>query len=168
MEKTFVGLLTKDGKKERAQNIFYTSVSRVAKKNRVPVYKLLETIFDKIEPILNYSISKRGASAFAYPKRMSPWRARSMSVKWIVESAKARSEKGFVLKFEGELNDLFKGKSKSLSRRLEFQKRAVSNRFILRKFWIRKSKYYYINSSVRTAKISRRLSKFGSQILKFL
>lgn len=133
MERIFIGLLTKNGKKVKAQNIFYTVAFRMSKRHRVMFSEILNQIFNLIEPLLDYSVLRKGSTNYIYPRRITPWRAKSLAVRWIIDSAKLRKERGFSYKLEGELNDLLSKKGGALVKRMDFHRRAVSNRFVLKK-----------------------------------
>lgn len=132
MEKTIIGILTKNGHKARAQKIFYRVVSNLSKRHRVSPQKLLAKVTLQLEPVLDYFPMKRGSTKYIYPSRISAWKVHALMGKWIVQSAKLRSERDIVSRLEGEFNDVLSGKGRALTRKLEFHKRAVSNRSALR------------------------------------
>jgi small subunit ribosomal protein S7 len=131
MEKIFIGMLTKNGHRARAQKIFFTVAARVSKFHGTSFAVILARVFELLEPTLNYSALRRGSTNYVLPRRMSPWKAKSLVVKWLIQSAKSRSELGMISRLEAEFNDLLAGKGQALKRKLESQRRAVSNRFVL-------------------------------------
>jgi small subunit ribosomal protein S7 len=157
MEKIFIGMLTKKGHKARAQRIFFNVAARVSKIHKLPFSKILQKVFEILEPVLNFSVLRRGATNYVSPKRMSPWKAKSLVVKWLIQSAKVRSELGIISKLEGEFNDLLAGKGQALKRKMEFQRRAVSNRFVLRSIWRWKLRSYYTKSAQSSLKWASRV-----------
>jgi small subunit ribosomal protein S7 len=132
MEKIFIGMLTKNGHRAKAQKIFFTVAARVSRAHNLPFSIILHRVFELLEPVLNYSVLRRGSTNYVSPRRMSPWKAKSLVVRWLLQSAKLRSEPGIIMQLEGEFNDLLAGKGQALKWKLESQRRAVSNRFVLR------------------------------------
>lgn len=147
MEKIFVGMLTKDGNKARARRIFFSVAARISKFHKISFFVALHKVFMLLEPVLNFSVLRRGSTNYVSPRRMSPWKAKSLVVRWIIQSANARSELGIISRLEGELNDLLAGTGRALKCKLEFQRRAVSNRFILHNVWHWKLRSYYLKSA---------------------
>lgn len=147
MEKIFVGMLTKNGNKARARRIFFNVAARVSKFHKIPFFVVLQKVFVLLEPILNFSVLRRGSTNYVSPRRMSPWKAKSIVVRWIIQSSNARSELGVVSRLEGEFNDLLAGNGRALKCKMEFQRRAVSNRFVLRNVWQWKLRSYYLKSA---------------------
>lgn len=144
MEKIFIGALTRNGNKERARNIFFTAMSYLTTKYpKKSPNDLLTEVFDKVSPVLTYSIVRRGITKYYYPRRANDRYCRSVTARWIVQSAKLRSEYDMGKKLFGELDDTLLGRSRSISKSIEFQKKAVSNRFALKvkfnKSYVRKS-----------------------------
>lgn len=147
MERIFIGALTKHGKRSKANTMFYTVMAKLSKRYKVPVGELLNRIFDIVRPVLNYSSIKKGATKYIYPRKVPFTQSLSISVRWIIQSARSRSERGFLLRLEAELNDILNGKGRTLDKRLEFHKRAVSNRFVLKNVYTRRRMVYHKYSS---------------------
>jgi len=163
MERKFIGMLTKNGHKVRAQKIFYRVVSKLAKRYRTTVQKVVSRVFFRIEPSLDHLVFKKGGSNYIYPRRVSPWRAKSLATKWLIQSAKTRPEINIISKLEGEFNDVIKNKGKTITRKIEFHKRAVANRHKLRNKRAWKFRSYNYNYSESTFK---KISKFNKSAEK--
>ena len=144
MEKNFIGALIRNGNKAKARTIFYSLMGRLTKHYNLPVNDILFRVFETVSPTLTFSVVRRGASNYVYPRRPPLARARSITISWIVKSALSRSERGIINKLEGEFHDLLGGKGRSLMKRNEFHKKAISNRFVLRNTenWIKQNYYH--------------------------
>lgn len=160
MEKTIIGILTKNGHRARAQKIFYSVISNLAKHHKILPHELMAKIVLQLEPVLDYFPMKKGSTKYVYPSRISSWKAPTLMGKWVIQSAKLRSEKGIISKLEGELNDVLAGKGRALTRKLEFHKRAVSNRFALRNVHVKKVQTYNFKGIEQSVSKISKLSKF--------
>jgi small subunit ribosomal protein S7 len=155
MERYFIGALTRHGNKDRARRIFFNVMARLADKySNMSFNELLEFIIETVSPVLTFVSKKRGGTSYNYPKRISFDRSKSTAARWIVRASRSRSELNIEDKLFNEFVDVFSGKGKALAKRLEFHKRAISNRFVLKSESRKVKPYFLVNKNINKYKTS--------------
>ena len=94
-----------DGKKSTAERVVYKALERVGERTgRAPV-EVLEQAVKTVTPVLEVRSRRVGGSNYQVPVEVPQRRARTLAVRWIVENARKRREKGMDEKLAGELLD---------------------------------------------------------------
>ena len=96
---------------------------------------------------MNY-IRKSGQS-YPVPMKINYKRSLSLTVHWVIESAKKRKNyKSFKNKLVAEFLDILQNKGYVYSKRLEFHKKAIANRFFIKSSFKARKKSAKLNSKI--------------------
>lgn len=110
---------------------------------------LLEKVFLKYEPVLNFIRKKIGAKMIELPVLINRYTARFMLVRWFIRSVNLRTENNIIDRFVNEFNDLMLGYGRTVKFVEEFYSVALNSRPFLR--FLRKKRKVFLS----------RLKKFG-------
>lgn len=89
--------------------------------------ELLELALDNVRPVVEVRSRRVGGATYQVPVEVKAVRRNTLAMRWIVESAKARSEKGMYKKLAGEIIDAISGKGASVGKRENAHKMAKAN-----------------------------------------
>src|SRR5437763_8733744 len=93
------------GKKSTAEQIVYDALTRIAEKTGKPAVEVLEQAIKTITPVLEVKSGRVGGANYQVPVEVPQRRARTLAVRWLVQFARDRREKGMHQKLAGEILD---------------------------------------------------------------
>jgi small subunit ribosomal protein S7 len=94
-----------DGKKSLAEEIVYGALTIAAEKSGKPELEVLEQAVKSVTPVLEVRSRRVGGANYQVPVEVPQRRARTLALRWIVQNARDRREKGMPQKLAGELVD---------------------------------------------------------------
>ncbi len=100
-----VNRLMLDGKKSLAEEIVYGALTIAAEKSGKPEVEVLEQAVKSVTPVLEVRSRRVGGANYQVPVEVPQRRARTLALRWIVQNARDRREKGMPQKLAGELVD---------------------------------------------------------------
>ncbi len=131
-----VNLLMKNGKKSKAQKIIVQLAHLFAEQNKtIDIVHILEKNIEDIKPIFEIRNKKLGGNMFKIPVVLTPERQNTLAIKWLLDTAKLRSEKTLALKIYNELLNIQKKQSSLLKKKEELHKLANNNRAFMHYAW---------------------------------
>jgi small subunit ribosomal protein S7 len=88
----FINCLMLDGKKTRAEMIFYDAMDIVAKRIKdVPPNEVFETAINNIKPDIEVRSRRVGGSNYQVPMQVNYKRQQSLAIRWILQAVRAKS-----------------------------------------------------------------------------
>ena len=131
----FVNRLMYDGKKGAAEKIFYTSVQTLAEKTGEDAMKAFEKALDNVKPRLEVKSRRVGGATYQVPMEVRPDRQLSLSIRWIINYARSRGEKGMDAKLSAELLDAYNGRGGAVKKREDTHRMAEANKAFAHYRW---------------------------------
>lgn len=125
----FINRLMKDGKKTVAEKVFYDSLE-LLKKDGDPL-QLFETAINNVGPKTEVKSRRVGGANYQVPQEVRGDRRVALAIRWIVESARARSNaefKTFSEKLASEFRDAAKNEGAAVKKRDAVLRMAEANR----------------------------------------
>ncbi|NOS93714.1 MAG: 30S ribosomal protein S7, partial [Cyclobacteriaceae bacterium] len=114
----FVNYMMNDGKKSIAYNIFYDAIEQVEKKaggeNGLEVWK---RAMNNVMPGVEVKSRRVGGATFQVPVEIRPERKINLSIKWLIDYARARGEKTMMDKLAGEILAASKGEGAAIKKK---------------------------------------------------
>ena len=117
-----------DGKKSVSENIVYGALNIVLEKTNKKPIEYFHSALDNVKPALEVRSRRVGGATYQVPMEVRPIRAQALAMKWIVNSAKKRSEKTMQERVANELIDAFNNKGNAVKKREDAHKMADANR----------------------------------------
>ena len=93
------------GKKSTAEQIVYGALERIGEKTGKPPVEVLEQAVKTVTPVLEVKSRRVGGANYQVPVEVPQRRARTLAVRWLVDFARARREKGMIDKLSNEVLD---------------------------------------------------------------
>lgn len=140
----FINVLMVSGKKSTAEKIIYGALSvmeervKKAKKNdeeggeaastgSVTVLRYFEDALNNVRPSVEVRSRRVGGATYQVPVEVRHDRSIALGMRWIVQAARTRGEKGMMLRLAGELMDAFETKGSAVKKREDTHKMAKAN-----------------------------------------
>ncbi len=139
----FINVLMVSGKKSTAEKIIYGALSvmeeRVKKNkksdddasdgssNAASVLRYFEDALDNVKPSVEVRSRRVGGATYQVPVEVRHDRSIALGMRWIVQAARTRGEKGMMLRLAGELMDAFESKGSAVKKREDTHKMAKAN-----------------------------------------
>lgn len=125
----FVNHLMVSGKKSVAERIVYGALDRIAEKkhNKDPL-EIFEKALDVLKPVVEVKSRRVGGATYQVPVEVRPSRRVALAMRWLVDSARKRSEKSMPLRLAGEMIDAVEGKGSAIKKREDVHRMAEANK----------------------------------------
>ena len=117
-----------DGKKGVAQKIVYDAFAIIeAKMNENPL-KVFEEALDNVMPLLEVKARRVGGSTYQVPIDVRAERRQTLGLRWIVNYARMRSERGMAAKLAAEIMDAKNSMGGAFKKKEDTHKMAEANK----------------------------------------
>lgn len=126
----FINYLMRDGKKTVAQNVLYATFDLITKKDADPI-ATLERALNNVGPKQEVKAKRVGGASYQIPMEVRPERRVSLAMRWIVDAARARSNKDYKVfeeKLAAELLDASQEQGEAIKKRDAVLRMAQANR----------------------------------------
>jgi small subunit ribosomal protein S7 len=124
----FINHVMERGKKSIAESVVYGALERVAEKTKGDPVEFFETTLDKVRPSVEVKARRVGGATYQVPMEVRPSRRTALAMRWLVDSARKRSEKSMALRLAGELLDAAEGKGAAIKKREDVHRMAEANK----------------------------------------
>ena len=125
----FINRLMRDGKKSVAEKVFYDCFE-LLKKDGEPL-QIFETAINNIGPKVEVKARRVGGASYQVPQEVRGERRITLAIRWIVEGARARSNKDFHTfsgKLAAEILEASKNEGSAAKKRDTVHRMAEANR----------------------------------------
>jgi small subunit ribosomal protein S7 len=124
-----------DGKKGTAEKIIYDALSFVEERTGANPVTVLNNALDNIRPRLEVRSRRVGGATYQVPVEVTPRRANTLALRWLVGYARARREKAMGRRVAGELLDAKDNIGSSVKRKEDTHRMAEANRAFAHYRW---------------------------------
>jgi small subunit ribosomal protein S7 len=123
------------GKKSTAEHIVYSALDRVGEKTGKPPVEVLEQAVKTVTPVLEVKSRRVGGANYQVPVEVPQRRARTLAVRWLVDFARERREKGMVEKLASEILDAINQQGGAFKRKDDVYRMAQANKAFAHYRW---------------------------------
>jgi len=116
------------GKKSTAVGMIYDALNIVSEKTGKNPIEVLEQALKNVGPQMEVRPRRVGGATYQVPMEVSSHRRLTLAMRWVIDSAKARSGKSFAEKFSSEILDAYTNQGAAIRKREETHKMAEANR----------------------------------------
>jgi small subunit ribosomal protein S7 len=135
MVSRFINNLLRRGKKSSAERIFYGAIDIIAERTREDPIRTFEKALDMVRPALEVKSRRVGGSTYQVPVEIRPERRAALSIRWLINYAQGRGEKGMTAKLAGEIIDAAQGRGSSVKKREDTHRMAEANKAFAHYRW---------------------------------
>jgi small subunit ribosomal protein S7 len=143
----FINVLMVSGKKSIAEKIIYGALDvigeRIKKTKKTeeegdsgstgaseassPLLRYFEEALNNVRPSVEVRSRRVGGATYQVPVEVRHDRSVALGMRWLVQAARSRGEKGMMLRLAGELLDAREGKGSAVKKREDTHKMAKAN-----------------------------------------
>ena len=131
----FVNMMMYGGKKSTAEHIMYSALGSMEDRAKQDALKLFKTAVDNCKPAVEVKSRRVGGSTYQVPVEVRPERRVALSMRWLIGSARRRSEKSMAEKLAGELLDAANNRGSAVKKREDTHKMAEANKAFAHYRW---------------------------------
>ena len=124
----FMNQIMKDGKKSIAEGIVYGALSEIESKSKKEPVEIFEKALEEVGPVVEVKARRVGGATYQVPLEVRSSRRQALAMRWLVSSARSRSEKTMTLKLANELIDASEGKGEAIKKKEDTHRMAEANR----------------------------------------
>ena len=124
-----------DGKKSIAEQIVYEALEQIGTKTGRPPVEVLEQAVKTVTPVLEVRGRRVGGANYQVPVEVPQRRARTLAVRWLVDFARARREKGMIDKLSNEIMDALNQQGGAFKRKDDVYRMAQANKAFAHYRW---------------------------------
>jgi len=124
-----------DGKKSIAEQIVYDALAQVAERTGKPAGEALEAAIKSVTPVLEVRSRRVGGANYQVPVEVPQRRGRTLAVRYIVQFARERREKGMQGKLAGELLDALDQQGGAFKKKDDMYRMAQANKAFAHYRW---------------------------------
>jgi small subunit ribosomal protein S7 len=124
----FINHVMVSGKKAVAERIAYGALDRVNARDGADPVETFEKALDAIAPMVEVKSRRVGGATYQVPVEVRPSRRNALAMRWLVDSARSRSEKSMAARLAGELMDAADGRGSAVKKREDTHRMAEANK----------------------------------------
>ena len=124
----FINHLMVSGKKSVAESIVYGALDIVKQKSKKEPLEVFTKALETISPTVEVKSRRVGGATYQVPVEVRPERRMTLSMRWLVDSARSRNEKSMMLKLAAELLEASEGKGTAVKKREDVHRMAEANK----------------------------------------
>ena len=130
-----VNRLMLNGKKSVAEAIVNDALAIASERSGKPQLEVLEQAVKSVTPVLEVRSRRVGGANYQVPVEVPQRRARTLALRWIVQNARERREKGMPAKLAGELVDALNQQGGAFKKKDDIYRMAQANKAFAHYRW---------------------------------
>jgi len=131
----FVNTIMSRGKKSVAEGVFYRSLDIVAAKTKEDSLAVFKRALDNTRPVVEVRSRRVGGATYQVPIEVRPQRRLSLSMRWLIQSARLRGERSMEEKLAAELIDAANSRGGAIKKKEDTHRMAEANRAFAHYRW---------------------------------
>jgi small subunit ribosomal protein S7 len=124
----FMNCLMYEGKKSVTESIVYGAFEQIQKKSGNDPVKVFHDALGNVKPQLEVRSRRVGGATYQVPVEVRPDRAQALAIRWLISTARERSESTMVDRLSGELLDASNNRGASVKKREDTHRMAEANK----------------------------------------
>ncbi len=123
-----INQVMEDGKRTIAQSIVYDAFDTMAEKLGKDAMEIFNQVMENVKPVLEVKARRVGGSTYQVPMEIRAARRQTLAIRWIVDSARKRNERGMAARLAGELMDAYNNAGGAFKKKEEVHRMAEANK----------------------------------------
>ncbi|TNE35100.1 MAG: 30S ribosomal protein S7 [Alphaproteobacteria bacterium] len=131
----FMNSLMYAGKKSTAEGIVYGAFDIIEQKTGTNPVEVFHEALNKVKPDIEVRSRRVGGATYQVPVEVRSERGQALAIRWLISSARKRSEVTMVDRLSGELLDASNERGGAVKKREDTHKMAEANRAFAHYRW---------------------------------
>ncbi len=130
-----INVMMRDGKKGVAERIVYGAFDQIAKKEKADVLEVLDKALNHVSPMVQVKSRRVGGATYQVPIEVRPTRGVALAMRWLVQAARNRREKGMGMRLANEILDAAEHRGEAVKKREDTHRMAEANKAFAHYRW---------------------------------
>ena len=131
----FINKVMLNGKKTVAQRIVYEALDKASQEVRRPQIEVFDQAIRNTTPMVEVRSRRVGGATYQVPTEVRPERRLALSMRWIIQAARARQGRPMADRLSVELAEAARGQGTAVKRREDLYRMAEANRAFAHYRW---------------------------------
>ena len=131
----FINGVMLNGKKSVAERIVYDALEQAEQEAKRPGLEVFEQAIRNATPMIEVRSRRVGGATYQVPTEVRPERRMALSMRWIINAARARQGRPMSERLSLELLDALRGQGAAIRRKEELYRMAEANRAFVHYRW---------------------------------
>src|SRR5919205_1600391 len=124
----FMNCLMYEGKKSVAEHIVYGAFDRIQRRTGQDPIRVFHDALGNVRPAVEVRSRRVGGATYQVPVEVRPDRAQALAIRWIIATARGRSEQTMTDRLAAELLDASNNRGASVKKREDTHRMAEANK----------------------------------------
>ena len=129
----FINALMWDGKKSIAESILYGAIEILDETQDGP--DAVQKAIANVKPSVEVRSRRVGGATYPVPMPLQPHRAQALALRWLINAARARSEKTMIARLAAEIKSACEETGTAVKKRVDTHKMAAANQAFAHYRW---------------------------------
>lgn len=134
----FMNVVMESGKKYAAERIIYGALDRISEKTGrqgAEAIEVLTSALENVKPAVEVKSRRVGGATYQVPVEVRASRRQTLAMRWMIEAARARSEKSMAQRLAHELLDAAENRGSAVRKREDTHRMADANKAFAHYRW---------------------------------
>lgn len=131
----FINCMMLHGKKSISEKIFYGALDSIKERHGVDPLEVFNQALENARPLVEVRSRRVGGATYQVPTEVRPERRDTLAIRWLIDSARGRSERTARESLANELFDASQERGNAVRKKEETHKMAEANRAFAHYRW---------------------------------
>ena len=131
----FINSMMWDGKKSTSRKIFYAAMDKMRESSGDDALKMFKKAVENCRPVLEVKTRRVGGANYQVPIEVPNTRRTSLAIRWLLQNARKRPEKGMSDRLASELLDAATLRGGAVKKRDDVHRMAEANKAFAHYRW---------------------------------
>ena len=124
----FINCLMMQGKKSAAERIVYSALDTIGQRCGGDPQKMFHDALDNVKPSVEVRSRRVGGATYQVPVEVRPLRRQALAIRWLIDTARGRSENTMTDRLSNELLDAANNRGTAVKKREDTHRMAEANK----------------------------------------
>jgi small subunit ribosomal protein S7 len=124
----FINCLMYEGKRSAAEGIVYGAFERISKRGGQDPLRIFHEALTNVRPAVEVRSRRVGGATYQVPVEVRPDRSQALAIRWLIGTARGRSENTMEERLSGELMDAAQNRGSAVKKREDTHRMADANK----------------------------------------
>ena len=124
----FINCMMWDGKKSISERIFYEAMETIRDRTGEDPLPIFKKAVENVKPVVEVKSRRVGGANYQVPIEVRPNRRQSLALRWLIGSARSRSENRMADRLGSELLEAAQGRGTTIKKKDDVHRMAEANK----------------------------------------
>ena len=124
----FINCMMWDGKKSISERIFYEAMENIRDRTGEDPLPIFKKAVENVKPVVEVKSRRVGGANYQVPIEVRPNRRQSLALRWLIGSARSRSENRMADRLGSELLEAAQGRGTTIKKKDDVHRMAEANK----------------------------------------